>query len=171
VKLAESQSAFLRAADAIPSEQWTLKPNPEEWSAAELVAHLIIIERAILGSADRTTGKTPRPIRIWERAHLPMWLAEIRLIRLKTPIPLDLTMIGSKEEMLGALRLTRERVLAFLAETQNRNLSVYRWRHPFLGSLNAYEWFEMIAAHQVRHTKQMKELGRRLLKVVEISQN
>jgi hypothetical protein len=171
VKLAESQSAFLRVADAIPSEQWTLKPSAEEWSAAELVAHLVTIERAILGSADRISQKTPRPIHFWEHAHLPMWLTEIRLIRLKTPIPLDSTIIGSKEEMLGTLRLTRERVLAFLAETQNRNLSVYRWQHPFLGSLNAYEWFEMIAAHQVRHTKQMKEIGSRLPKVVEISQN
>jgi hypothetical protein len=48
---------------------------------------------------------------------------------------------------------------------------VYCWPHPFLGMLNVYEWFEMIAAHQLRHTKQMKEISTRLPKAVGISQN
>ncbi len=73
--------------------------------------------------------------------------------------------------MLGQLRATRERAVAFLEETRNRDLSCYHWRHVFLGSLNAYEWFEMIAAHQVRHSKQVREIRVELPKVVGISQN
>jgi DinB superfamily len=80
-------------------------------------------------------------------------------------------LIGKKGEMLGELRATRERALRFLAETQTRDLRKFRWRHPFLGSLNVYEWFAMIAAHELRHAKQSKEIARRLPKVVEISQN
>ena len=101
---------------------------------------------------------------------MPIWLVEARLIRRKSPIELDPALVGKKEEMLGELRLTRERAFAFLAETQKRDLSAYRWKHVFLGPLNVYEWFEMIAAHQLRHTKQMKEIGGRLPKVVESSQ-
>ena len=162
---------FFRAADAIPPEQWTKKPSPECWSAAELVAHLVTIERAIVGGADRVSQKTPKPIHFLKRFHLPMWLVEARLIRRKSPLPLDHSLLGSKEEMLGELRAARERTLAFLAETQSRDMSVYCWPHAFLGTLNVYEWFEMIAAHQIRHTKQMKEIGGRLPKVVGISQN
>ena len=51
LKLAEAQSAFLRAADSIPADRWTAKPGAEAWSAAEVVAHLMIIERAVLGGA------------------------------------------------------------------------------------------------------------------------
>ena len=68
------------------------------------------------------------------------------------------------------MRGVRERTLAFLAETAKRDLSEYRWKHVFLGMLNVYEWFEMIAAHEVRHTKQMKEIAARLPKDVVISQ-
>jgi hypothetical protein len=161
----------LRAADAIPSAQWTTKPNAKKWSAAEVVAHLVMVERAVIGGADRVIQKSPKFVKPWKRAHLPLWLVEVRVVRRRSTIPLDPTLIGNKEEMLGELRNTRERVLAFLAETRNRNLSAYRWSHAFLGSLNVYEWFEMIAAHQVRHMKQMREIAVALPKVVEISQN
>jgi hypothetical protein len=80
-------------------------------------------------------------------------------------------LIGDKEQMLGELRAARERTLAFLEETKCRDLSAYCWPHAFLGMLDVYEWFEMIAAHQVRHTKQIREIAARLPKVVGISQN
>jgi hypothetical protein len=160
----------LRAADGIPTEKWAEKANAEEWSAAEIAAHLIMVERAIISAADHIVQKSPRAFPIWKRVHLPIWLAEARLIRLKSPIALDTALVGEKEDMLRELRFTRERALAFLAETEKRDLSAYRWRHVFLGRLNVYEWFEMIAAHQLRHTKQLNELSKRLPKVVESSQ-
>lgn len=170
-KLAEAQSAFLRAADAIPADQWTVKPVADAWSAAELVAHLLMIERAVLGGADRISQKTPKPLPFLKRRHLPLWLVEARIIRRKSPIPLDPSLLGNKEDMLGEIRAVRERTLAFLEETRARDLSVYRWPHAFLGMLDAYQWFEMIAAHQVRHTKQIREIATSLPKVVGISQN
>ncbi len=168
-KLARAQTGFFRAADAISPEQWNVRPSPEEWSAAELVAHLVMVERAVVGGADRITQKVPKHIPVMQRLHLPLWVVEQRLIRRKTPIPLDPGLIANKEEMLAELRAARERTLAFMAETKERDLSVYSWRHAFLGMLNVYEWFEMIAAHQVRHTKQMKEIAAHLPKAVGIS--
>lgn len=176
-KLAAAQTEFLRAADTIPSDQWTKKPSAGSWCAAEVVAHLVLVERAIVGIADRVAQKAPQPAHFLERLHLPLWLMESRIMRRKSPISLDPSLLQNpsllqqKEEMLGQLRATRERAIAFLEETRNRDLSCYRWRHVFLGSLNAYEWFEMIAAHQVRHSKQVREIRVRLPKVVGISQN
>lgn len=91
-----------------------------------------------------------------------MALVEARLIKRKSPIPVDAQLIRAKEEMLAELRAVRQRSLAFMAETKNRDQSAYRWRHPFLGSLNTYEWLQMIASHEVRHTKQMKEIAANL---------
>jgi hypothetical protein len=168
-KLAFAQTSFFRAADAVPPDQWSTNPRKDEWSAGELVAHLIMVERAVVGGADRISRKTPRPIPYLKRFHLPLWLVEARVIRRKSPIPLDGELMGDKEEMLAELRAARERSLAFLDETKERDLSVYRWPHVFLGMLNVYEWFEMIAAHQLRHTKQIKEIAAHLPKAVGIS--
>lgn len=166
-KLRCAQTGFFRAADSISAEKWNTKPDPNEWSAAELVAHLMMVERAILGGADRITQKKAKPIPFLKRFHFPMWLVESRIIRRKSPLPLDHSLLSSKEEMLGGLRAARERTLAFLEETAKKDLSAYCWPHAFLGMLNAYEWFEMIASHQNRHTKQMREIAARLPKAVE----
>lgn len=157
--LSKARTGLLGAADSVSGEQWETNPRDGEWSAAELVAHLIMVERTIISSADRIVQKPPKAVPFLKRFHLPMALVEARLIRLKTPIPLDAHLVRDKEEMLAELRAVRERSLAFMAETGNRDLSVYRWPHPFIGSLNTYEWFQMIASHEVRHTKQLKEIS------------
>jgi hypothetical protein len=97
---------------------------------------------------------------------LPIGLVEARVIKQKSPIPLDPEIVQEKEEMLAGLREMRERTLAFLEETKGRNLSEYRWRHPFLGSFDMYEWFQFVAAHQARHEKQMREIAASLPKAI-----
>jgi DinB superfamily len=101
-----------------------------------------------------------------KRFHLPFALAEIRFVRMKTPIPMDSQLLREKDAMLAELGQVRGRTLALIEETRNRDLSVYRWRHPFLGSLNAYEWFSFLGSHQIRHEKQMREIAANLPKVI-----
>jgi hypothetical protein len=158
-KLAHAQSRLLSTADSVRPDQWQTRPESGGWSAAELVAHLIMVERAVLGSADRVMQHAPRKIPLLKRFHLPLALVEARLIRRKTPIPLDPQLVREKETMLAELREIRERTLAFVDETKGRDLSKYRWRHAFLGMLNMYEWLQMIACHEIRHEKQLQEIA------------
>jgi uncharacterized damage-inducible protein DinB len=168
--LDRAQRELLRAADAVSANQWKVGPGEGRWSAGELVGHLMTIERAILQNAHRMLQKAPKSVPFYKRFHVPMALVESRLIRRKTPIPLDTQIVREKEEMLAELREVREKTLAFIGETMERDLSKYRMPHAFLGMLNAYEWFQMIASHEVRHTKQMKEIANSLPKVVAILQ-
>ena len=169
-KLSGAQQGLLRAADSVPAEEWNTQPDAHSWSAAQLVAHLCKVERGVLGYADRVVSKTPLPVTFFKRFHLPLALVESRLIKRKSPISLEPVLLASKETMLAELRGVRERTLAFLEETHGRDCSVYCWRHPFLGSLNFYDWFRFVAAHQVRHTKQMVEIWKNLPKHVATSQ-
>ncbi len=164
--LHDAQQCLLRAADAVPVEQWRTAPGEGQWSAGEVVCHLIGVERAILRSSDKLLQKPPRALPFYKRFHIPMAIVEARMMRLKTPIPIDSEMVRGKEEMLAELREVRERTLAFIEETTERDLSKYTMPHPFLGTLNTYEWFQLIASHEIRHTKQMKEIAASLRKVV-----
>lgn len=165
-KLGKAQFGMLRAADAVSTEQWKTRPAPAVWSAAELIGHVMTVERAVLATADRYLQSPPRHFALIRRVHLPVALAESRVFRVKTPIPLDPELVREKEEMLAELRDVRERTLAFMDETSGRDLSAYCWPHPFLGVLNLYEWMEMVAGHEVRHTKQMREIAAKLPKAV-----
>jgi hypothetical protein len=164
--LSRAQSELLRAADIVPAEQWKTRPAEGRWSAGELTGHLITVERAIIGGTDKLLKKPPKVVSFFKRFHIPMAVAESRLIRLKSPVPLDPRIVREKEEMLAELRQVRERTLAFIEETMGRDLSKYRMTHPFLGSLNAYQWFQLIASHEIRHMKQMQEISVSLPKSV-----
>ncbi len=165
-KLYRAQQNLLRAADAIPAQLWKTCPREGAWSAAELIAHIMTVERTVVAAADRILKKQPKPTPVLKRFRLPFAFAEMRLIRLKTPIPVDSRLLREKDAMLAELREVRERTLAFMEETRNRDLSAYRWRHPFLGSLNAYEWFFLLGSHQIRHEKQMREIAAGLPKAI-----
>ena len=95
-----------------------------------------------------------------------MALVESRLIPRKTPIPLDATLVGEKDEMLAQLREVRRQTRSFMDEAQGKDLRKYHMPHPFLGTFNALEWLQVIASHQVRHAKQMKEIAATLPKTV-----
>ena len=165
--LAKAQTELLSAADAVSAEEWKTRPGEDRWSAAELVAHLMMVERAVIGKADRVAQHPPKRVSLLKRIHIPMALVERRWIRRKAPAPVEPGMLSDKEAMLAELRTVRERSLAFLEETRSRNLRDYYWKHPALGTLNTYEWMRFIASHEVRHTKQMREISASLPKPVE----
>jgi uncharacterized damage-inducible protein DinB len=164
--LARAQSELLRAADAVPADKWKTRPAGERWSAGELICHLSAIERAILGRADKLLQKPPKSVPFYKRFHVPMMIVERRVIRRKAPEALEPQTVGDKEEVLAELRGVRERTLAFIEETRGRNLSRYNMPHPFLGNLNAYDWLQFIASHEIRHMKQMREIAAALPKSV-----
>lgn len=169
-RLARAQEGFLRAADSVPPDLWQARPPDGGWSPAEIAAHLCQVERGVIGTADRIFRHPPRVVPLLKRFHFPLKMVEARVIRRQSPIPLDPGLLSTKESMLAALRALRERTLAFLEETSSRDLSAYYWPHPFLGMLNAYAWFCMIASHQIRHTKQVQQLLHGLPKHVLTSQ-
>lgn len=169
--LARAQNGLLRAADVVSVDQWKTSPGAGRWSASEVVCHLMTVERAIIRSTDKLLQKPPKRIPFYKRFHIPMAVVEYRLIRRTSPLPIDPQMIRGKEEMLAELREVRDRTLAFIEETRGRDLSKYHMPHAFLGTLNAYEWFQMIASHELRHTKQMNEIAESLPKSVTRLQN
>jgi uncharacterized damage-inducible protein DinB len=167
LKLRESQRQLLSAADAVAREHWQTSPGEGRWCAAQLVAHLMLVERGVLGIADRISQKEPKSWPFYRRFHVPLKVVESRFLRRKSPPAVAPAEVAGKEDMLAELREVRERTLAFLDETKTRDLSAHRWPHPFLGLLSLYDWLAFIASHEIRHTKQMREIAASLPKSVE----
>ena len=169
-KLFSAQSRFLTAADTIPLDLWQTSPSANAWSAADVVAHLCQIESSIISISDRILRHAPRPVPFLKRFRLPLFLAEYRVLRFQSPLPVDPSLLAEKDPMLAALCTVRERTLAFLDETKSRNLAPYCFPHPFLGMFNLYGWLELVACHQLRHAKQVHEIATLIPKHVVTSQ-
>ena len=108
-------------------------PKDGGWSAAEIVGHLIMVERSVVGSADRVIQHPPRRFSRLQKLHFPLALVEARLVKRKTPIARRSGNAREKETMLAELRDIRERTLAFMDETKERNLGLLPLAPPVSG--------------------------------------
>ena len=143
----------------VPDDQWTRKPARGGWSVCEVLAHLIQVESAIHGAAEKMLAQPPKPLKR-KLLRVPIVLIQWRGAKRQSPIPLDSTLVTSKAEMLAKFAERRAQTLAFLrnAITEGRDFTGYHWRHPFFGSLTFQEWCRVIAYHETRHTKQIQEI-------------
>ncbi len=159
-RLSQTRADLLAVVDPIPPERWRKAPPAGGWSAAEVIAHLTMVEGAILDGTERGLQKDPRSYPLWKRIHIPPILAEWRIVKRQTPIPLDPALVDDKQPMLDRFAASRRRTLALIEANRNRDLSRWRHTHPFFGSLNLYTWFKTIYHHEIRHTKQLREIAR-----------
>ena len=157
--LAKARGQLDAALASVPEADWARKPAAGGWSVGEVLAHLIQVECAVHDAGVKTLAKPPKPLkRGWMPA--PIFLIKYRGIKRETPIPLDPALVTSKEEMLAKFAERRQQTLAFLREAlaNGRDLAGYHWRHPFFGSLTFHQWCRVLASHEIRHTKQIREI-------------
>jgi hypothetical protein len=146
------------AAQTVPKDRWRDSPAAGAWSAGEVTAHLMMAEETILGAVKEMLQKPPFPTPLLKRFHVPLPLSAWRGRKVKTPIPLDANLVFEKLTALEKLTVTRNATIKFIESTRGRDLSAYRYPHPFLGSLNAYDWFRVIGYHELRHARQIREI-------------
>ncbi len=156
--LQTSRDKFIASTNEVAAELWRRSPGAERWSAAEVVAHVGMVEQAIISGAKKVLQAPPTPLPLLKRLHLPVALAAWRAAKRKSPVPLDSSLVTNRAEALSQLEAAREGTLGFIEATRDQDLKVFRFPHPFLGSLNLYDWFRMIGYHDLRHAQQIREV-------------
>ncbi len=153
-----SRTKLLSAAEEVSDLRWGESPTPDRWSAAEVIAHVAMVEERTIFGMKRLLQSAPKPVPLRKRFHLPLAIATWRGRKVRTPIPLDEKRVRDKQEAFSGLFATRQATLEFIESTRGTDVSAYHYEHPFLGSLNMYEWFRTIGYHEIRHAKQIREL-------------
>ena len=151
---------LLEVCEAFPASRWKKPPPKGGWSAGEVVAHLTMVETTVCSGVREELSKRPPRHKFWKRLHVPVVASSWRVLKRKTPIPLDSALVRARQEALEDYSAARNRTLKLIAEQSNRDLAPYRRAHPFLGSLNLYDWMRVLAYHEIRHTKQIREIGK-----------
>jgi len=160
--LTQTQKEFLAAIDGLSEKQWNFKAAPDRWSIAETAEHIAVTEDLIW---DRVTGK------IMPSAAAPEKRAEVRgkeemILKVipdrsrKATAPEQLNPTGkwpTRAELVKNFVATREREIAYLQETKE-DLRSHFDEHPFLKTMDAWQWLLFNGAHGKRHTAQILEV-------------
>jgi hypothetical protein len=164
-RLDQARAALRQAVDQVPPTLQRQRPEPNRWSAAEVVEHLTLVERIFGGrivnavEAARSAGLAAEA---HPRAPLPDPIEQRMSDRVnKRQAPETAHPTGTVDVATGwaTLESNHATLRAALAGCDGLALSQVTLDHAFFGTMNVYQWIELMAAHEGRHTEQIREIA------------
>lgn len=160
--LEQTQKDFLSAIEGLTEEQWKFKSAPERWSIAETAEHIAHTEETIWNLVRGKLMKSPpAPERRGETREKDETIINVvpdRSRKLQAPERLQPTgRWASREELVKSFQAVRAAQIDFLNSTKEDMRSRFE-EHPFLKTLDAYQWLLLNGAHGKRHTAQIIEV-------------
>ena len=160
--LQQTRKEFLAAVEGLTEAQWKFKSAPERWSIAETAEHIAHTEDTIWQLVREKLMKSPpAPDRRGEtKAKDEIILTGVPDRSRKFQAPERLQPTGrwsSRDELLKSFDAARGAEIAFLKETKEDLRSRFE-EHPFLKTIDAYQWLLLNGAHGKRHTAQILEV-------------
>lgn len=155
-----AQTDDLRAAyDTVPPERRTVRPEPDRWSPAEIVHHLVIVDRRINQRLrqliDEARALPPEsdgsPVASTIAVRVPVRDRRFKTSEASEPRDTDPARIWDD---LAAARRELEEIVA---TGDGLALSKVFAPHPALGPLSGYDWVAFVGAHAARHAEQIRE--------------
>jgi hypothetical protein len=159
--LEQTKAAILSATADFTEEQWRFKPSSEQWSAAECIEHIAVVEHSLVRTLQRLAGGPPDTeeqlalTRGKEELILKAVPSRRRKVQAPEPArpsnrwPEPATLVASFTEI-------RDRTILYVRST-NHPLRSITHSHMVFGPLDGYQWLLFLAAHSERHLKQLLE--------------
>jgi len=158
---AAEREHLLRKVDGLTQEQLDFRPSADKWSIGEVLNHLNILETRVgmllhkkteegksLGHTPDTDEESVLPC--LDHLRIPHHDSSVNapeLVHPKSGI--------SKSELLEALSLSREKLLAAMENLSAVDPTKLVAPHPLFGEWNMYKWAIAIGQHERRHTVQI----------------
>jgi hypothetical protein len=142
---------------AIDEERFKRRPSAEEWSIAEIVHHLCLVEQRVIKGLEAELQEPPVRVRLLQRLMPVSLLVGSRVVRVKAPktvVPLD---PPSKAEVIANYESVRSRLKEFSAAHGPERMKQLAMKHPFLGTFDGVTAIAFVGHHERRHFKQIKE--------------
>ena len=160
--LEETRQEFLAAIEGVTEEQWRFKPAPDRWSIAEAAEHIAVAEETIWHLVSEKMLKSPaaphkRPQAEGKEEKIVTGVPD-RSRKAEAPERLQPTgKWPTREALVKDFTATRDREIQLLAETK-QDLRSHFEEHPFLKTMDAWQWLLFNGAHSKRHTAQILEV-------------
>jgi len=153
---------FLKSIAGLSQAQWTFKPAPDRWSVAEVAEHITVSESTLFGLVQKqvmTAPATPeKREQVKGKDELILQKVPDRSHKVQAPEILRPTGRWATEaDLTKAFEESRKTTMDYVRTTDD-DLRDHFFDHPFLGTMDGYQWLLLISAHSARHTAQIEEV-------------
>ena len=160
--LRQTQKDFLASIEGVSEAQWKFKAGPDKWSIAETAEHIAVTEQTIW---DLVSGKIMKSPPTPEKAAAAKGKDETILTVIpdrsrKAQAPERLQPTGkwpTRAALAKDFEALRTKEIAYVTDTKE-DLRNHFEEHPFLKTMDAYQWIIFNGAHCKRHTAQILEV-------------
>jgi hypothetical protein len=146
---------------AIDPNLFPQRPAENEWSVAEVIQHLCLVEMRLLSGLELALHAPPARVSLLKRL-IPSRIVSVRFPRVKAPRAVQPLNSLPKKESFGSYNDVRARLKLFCLEHGRRQLKQTSIRHPFFGDIDGVTAVSMLAFHEQRHYKQIREILKKL---------
>ncbi|MBC8089126.1 MAG: DinB family protein [Phycisphaerae bacterium] len=155
---------LLEFVQSLPESDFDRRLSADDWTITGILEHLALIEDSIGRMINRMTKQIRadgHPAESDASSILGM-LDEFAAVdnsrKLISPEPYRPTGSLTAHQAIAKLEEVRARVLGAVEAANGIDLTHASFPHPFFGPLTGYQWLVLIAQHEFRHLKQMKEI-------------
>jgi hypothetical protein len=168
----EKRAALLVTVRDMNSAFAEMKPRDGSWSAAEILAHLAIVENRVVkmvkSGIDAAIAEGIGPDSSDQRivGSLDRWGVAAGAGRITAPPTIVPERPEPVDKSLASLEQSREALTQLLIPNPGIDLHAITRPHPMLKELDMYQWALFAAEHEERHRKQIE---RTLSEVTELA--
>jgi hypothetical protein len=137
------------------------RPADDEWSVAEIVHHLCLVEDRVTKELEAAIARTPRRVRFLRRL-IPTSIVSSRLIRVKAPKAMNPLDAPARDLAIANFERARNSLKTLCAAHGNDRFRNLVFKHPFLGEIDGVATISFIGYHEQRHYKQIREVMQKL---------
>ena len=138
------------------------RPAENEWSVAEVIEHLCLVEGAVMKGIKIKLAQAPVRVSFLKK-FFPMRIVSLRMKRLQAPKYVqpasDLPPMDELMKKFDAVRATTKEICS---NEGPERLSQVCLKHPYFGDMDGAAAVSMVAFHEQRHLKQIRETLKKL---------
>jgi DinB family protein len=138
------------------------RPAENEWSVAEVIEHLCLVEGAVMKGITAKLAQPPVKVSFLKK-FFPMRIVSLRMKRLQAPTYVqpagDLPPVDELLKKFDAVRATTKELCV---KEGSERLSQVCLKHPYFGDMDGAAAVSMVAFHEQRHLKQIRETLKKL---------
>ena len=140
---------------------YSRQPGDGEWSVAEIVHHLCLVEARVIKELEGAIARAPQRVTFLRRL-IPTAIVSSRMIRVKAPKAMNPLDAPEREVAIENFDRTRANLKTLCATHGHERFRNLIFKHPFLGEIDGVATVSFIGYHEERHYKQIREVLRKL---------
>ena len=152
---------LLDTVQPLDTELFMQRPSDNEWSVAEILQHLYLVEERVVKDLTRAIAAEPGHVSFLKR-FLPTSIVSLRIRKFQAPRAVNPVEVPEKDAVLANYNGARQALKDLCNSHGLKRFRTLVFNHPFLGRIDGAATVAFVGYHEQRHLKQIREVLKKL---------